>query len=438
MQLRRQARSQVQLGNEGGAGAPRSSAGTRSPNGGTHSPNGGAHSRNAGRHSRNAGRHSLNAGRHFRNAGLVSTNGGTHSSNGGTHFFNGGMHFSNGGMHFSNGGMPSGNDGMPSLVNGMHSGFQPPPFFAEPTQTREHFAHFALLFLETFATNCKNSIFLLKALMVSITFRSGAAAIGGARRKKSNKSEHPPMPFYDQATPIFFDTGQRYDETDSQPANPRRQKQMNTIRRNWNSFNIIDRITFTGNVVECCQTNTAIPAPNPPYTALTASYNAAKAANDHVMDLENQLKAARADRTEKVDAMIADLAAMAGHVEGATGGNIALMLTTGFEVTGVTAPPPATAPIAPVMNLVLTAGDHDGEVDATWAPVVGTRLYQTQTTTNPTDPALWHDYGVPQSRSSLVLMGLASGVRIWVRVRSLGAGDKIPGAWSDPSTKMVP
>jgi len=246
------------------------------------------------------------------------------------------------------------------------------------------------------------------------------------------------MPFYDQGPTTRFDTGLHYD-TDSPPAQTRRNKQMNTIRRNWNSLPIADRIDFGQNVIESYKTNAAVPAPNAPYTALVASGAAALAAHQKVLDLEAQLKAARADRTEKVDTHSNDLGAMASYVEGVTAGDSALILTTGFEVAGMPTGPVASAAAIPtVMNLVLTAGDHDGEVDATWDPVPGTRLYQMQTSTNPTDPTLWKEYGTPQSRSSLALMGLTSGQRIWVRVRSLGAGEKIPGAWSDPATKMVP
>jgi hypothetical protein len=32
--------------------------------------------------------------------------------------------------------------------------------------------------------------------------------------------------------------------------------------------------------------------------------------------------------------------------------------------------------------------------------------------------------------------GLASGQRVWVRVRAIGAAG--PGPWSDPATKIVP
>ena len=243
------------------------------------------------------------------------------------------------------------------------------------------------------------------------------------------------MPKYDSDPPIFFDDGWRYD-MDEAPA--RRQKEMNSIRRNWSTYSVANRIAFFGNVLEQCTNNPAVPTPNAPFTALSASQPAAKAAHEKVLDLEAQLKAARRDCAAKVDAMCGDGAVLASHVEGATAADAALMLTTGYELTGAPPAPGASAPVTQVMGLVLSAGDRDGEIDALWDPVPNTRVYQVQTTTKVDDPTTWKDYGAPVTRSSLALMDLPSGQRIWVRVRAIGPSGKIPGAYSEPSHKMCP
>ncbi|MGZ5529121.1 MAG: hypothetical protein ACXWJB_10655 [Limisphaerales bacterium] len=41
------------------------------------------------------------------------------------------------------------------------------------------------------------------------------------------------------------------------------------------------------------------------------------------------------------------------------------------------------------------------------------------------------------TQSKYALTGLASGTKLWFRVRAIG-GNNAPGAWSDPATKMVP
>ena len=38
----------------------------------------------------------------------------------------------------------------------------------------------------------------------------------------------------------------------------------------------------------------------------------------------------------------------------------------------------------------------------------------------------------------ILLSGLQSGVKIWVRVRALGAGEHPAGPWSDPAVRSVP
>jgi hypothetical protein len=41
------------------------------------------------------------------------------------------------------------------------------------------------------------------------------------------------------------------------------------------------------------------------------------------------------------------------------------------------------------------------------------------------------------AKSSGTIPGLASGSKMWVRVRAVGADNK-PGPWSDPAVKVVP
>ena len=247
------------------------------------------------------------------------------------------------------------------------------------------------------------------------------------------------MPKYDQG--FTFDSGFRYDEPDDQPTTTtNRSKKMNKILRNWNKRPIGDRVAFAQNVVSCCTGNANVPAGTACLTALTASTAAAATALEHLTSLEAQVRIARADAAAKADTMSGDLNTVGSFVEASTAGDLAQLLTTGYEVAGAATGFAPAATMTQVHNLVLTAGDHDGEIDAAWNPIENTRLYQLQinTSTTPADETQWKDYGIPQSRSSLALTGLVSGTRVWVRVRSLGAGDKPPGAWSEYCHKMTP
>ena len=244
------------------------------------------------------------------------------------------------------------------------------------------------------------------------------------------------MPSYDQNPPIFFDSGLTYD-ADPVPAPALRKARMNKVRRNWASQSPADCIASLKPIVEKNAANADIPAPNAPYTEFATAFTAFVADNDRVLDLETQLKAARDKRDASKETAVIKANTFASHAEAVTGADVAKLHAAGFEIAGAPGFKPAAA-AAQALNLVLTIGDNDGELDAHWDAVPNARLYQLQTSANPTDATLWKDYGVPQSRSSIVLSGLQSGVKIWVRVRSLGAGEHPAGPWSDPAVRSVP
>jgi len=95
---------------------------------------------------------------------------------------------------------------------------------------------------------------------------------------------------------------------------------------------------------------------------------------------------------------------------------------------------PAGVP-AQVMSLAVTAGDHDGELNAQWDPVPGAKTYEVQTSPDPFTATSW-SRTKSVTKSMAVLAGFTSGARIWVRVRAIGAGGE--GNWSSEISKIVP
>jgi len=89
-----------------------------------------------------------------------------------------------------------------------------------------------------------------------------------------------------------------------------------------------------------------------------------------------------------------------------------------------------------VLNLVLTAGDNDGTLDAAWDPLHGAGSYEVQISVDPVSSTSWA-FKTVANKSSVTLDGLTSGAKIWVRVRGVGAGNN-KGPWSDPAVKTVP
>ena len=88
-----------------------------------------------------------------------------------------------------------------------------------------------------------------------------------------------------------------------------------------------------------------------------------------------------------------------------------------------------------VLNLVVTEGDNEGTLDASWDPVRGASSYIIQTSVDPVSPTSWA-YKASSAKSSAVLNSFTSGTKIWTRVKALGAAGE--GPWSDPAVKTVP
>ena len=242
------------------------------------------------------------------------------------------------------------------------------------------------------------------------------------------------MAKYNSNPPVFYNSGVRY--APAQPPATHTKQHMAKVRRNWSRLPIGQRVVKCKAVIDGITANpTVMPNPVPTLGALTALYTPAKDANDLVAQLETQLAAARTDSKTKNDAMVAGLNAEASTAEGATGGDETQLIKLGFaDLTGGTAPTPV-GPLQKVTELSLTAGDDDGTLDSDWHADRDADSFELQKTATITDAASWQHL-TNVTKSSAKLTGLTSGVRIWIRVRAVGAAG--PGPWSDPVSKMVP
>lgn len=127
-----------------------------------------------------------------------------------------------------------------------------------------------------------------------------------------------------------------------------------------------------------------------------------------------------------VDALRKAFALLGTNIESLASGDAGKILSAGLDVKATKTP--AGIP-AQVMSLSLTAGDHDGELKAQWDRVAGAKTYEVQVCPDPVSPTGWTK-AAKSTKSSVVLTGLTSGQRVWVRVCATGsAGD---GNWSDP------
>lgn len=96
----------------------------------------------------------------------------------------------------------------------------------------------------------------------------------------------------------------------------------------------------------------------------------------------------------------------------------------------------STVPLVQVMNLSLTQGDEDGEIDAHWDPVYGATGNKVEITTDINDPTSWSVKETLGKVSKVSIKGLTSGTRYWVRVSAVRGNEN--GAPSDPATRVAP
>lgn len=167
-------------------------------------------------------------------------------------------------------------------------------------------------------------------------------------------------------------------------------------------------------------------------TLVTARAAMATANNAYAAQLAT-LASAKVARDATMDNLRRELISVAAAVESEAKGNAVMLAASGFTLASD--PVQTTQPPAQVLNLAVTGGDGEGELDLTCDPVDGARSYEVETSPLPPPNATWTR--VHQGTTSKAsLSGLTSGQRLWIRVRAIGV--KGPGAWSDVATKTVP
>jgi hypothetical protein len=195
-----------------------------------------------------------------------------------------------------------------------------------------------------------------------------------------------------------------------------------------------DQIVALANTIKTAMTGNAnFTTPNPTLaalsTALTAASTKVAAYNSAVAAAQTAL----AERDAAVQALCTLLTQLASYVENTAAGDAAKIESAGLAVRGQGSP---VGPLPQVPDLVLTAGDNEGTLDAAWDPVYGASSYEVQVSVDPVSSTSWA-YKMTASKSSATVVALASGTRMWARVRAIGAGNQ-PGPWSDPAVKTVP
>jgi hypothetical protein len=170
----------------------------------------------------------------------------------------------------------------------------------------------------------------------------------------------------------------------------------------------------------------------PALPALQALIATAEAGINAYESQKDVLRNTKKVRDEAIKALCNGLRIQADTVQAVTRGDPDKIETTGFRVRS--RPTPVGIP-AQVTNLGLAAGPVDGTLKAAWKPVRGVRSYEVEASPDPIMPTSWIYKGTV-TKSKTTVNSFASGAKIWVRVRGIGAAG--PGPWSDPAVKTVP
>lgn len=179
--------------------------------------------------------------------------------------------------------------------------------------------------------------------------------------------------------------------------------------------------------------NAAVANSNPTLAVAQASHDAAKSALDLVDTKESELVTLRVTRDNSMQAALDNYDLLGSFVENKSSGEAAIITGAGFDVVGARTP---ADPVSQVLNLVLTAGDNDGSLDAAWDRDPSAKSYEIQTSPDPVAAGASWTFKQIAAKSYAAIMGLTSGAKIWVRVRSVGSDEN--GPWSDPAVKTVP
>ncbi len=228
---------------------------------------------------------------------------------------------------------------------------------------------------------------------------------------------------------LTYDSGLLFD---AGPGPQPTRKRMAKVKLNLNALSIADLIQRGTDIKTAMTGNANFTTPIPPLATITTQVTTLTTSNNTYETGALAQKTNLTNRDNAAAALIAGLTQLGGYVEAASAGDEAKIHSAGMGVRGARGP--AGVP-AQAMNLSLTAGDNEGELDAQWDPVANVKSYDIQTSPEPITGTSWTSKP-SVTKSKAVLMGLPSGTRVNVRVRAVGSGGT--GAWSDPSVKTVP
>jgi hypothetical protein len=197
-------------------------------------------------------------------------------------------------------------------------------------------------------------------------------------------------------------------------------------------FGILQLLQFLQNLITAATGNANAPTPNPHLVTLQGLYDDGVTKNNAYTAAQDACTAALAERDEQIRLIIAGINAYANSMETHTMFDPVKLQTLGLPLRSA---PVAPQPVTMVAGLTTSTEDVEGVLNVRWNSQSQAVSYEVQHSADPDALTGWVSL-MPIARTRLKLTGLPSGQKRWVRVRAFN--DLGPGAWSDPSSRMIP
>lgn len=195
---------------------------------------------------------------------------------------------------------------------------------------------------------------------------------------------------------------------------------------------VLEVITKAGTIISKMTGNVTFPAPMPELNSIQLQIDVV---NNKVIEQKDAFKTYQQKTVEldnEKDNLIGILEAVGNYVDKNADGDVAKILSAGFDVKKAPTPPGLLP--AP-QNVLAEQGANSGDIIAIWKSVKGAKSYVVDITFDISDEAQW-TYQATVTKAKCFIAGIDSGTRIWVRVSAVNAVG--PGAYSDPATKVAP
>lgn len=208
---------------------------------------------------------------------------------------------------------------------------------------------------------------------------------------------------------------------------------MAKVKLNFTRLTIPEKLQLVKQILTAMTGNPNFPTPQPTLAQVSAAADALETADSTAQTARAASKTATSERDQKMKALDLLVAQLAAHVESVSGDDETKILSAGMDVRATGSP--GSDPPAQPQGVAATEGDHAGELDVQWDRIVNARSYVLESSTDPTNPALWK-HAMVVTTSHATLEGLVSGQRYWVRVAAVNTNGQ--SGWSDPATKIAP